>query len=431
MAGNGASVTVLLVDPSQAKTTKSALGEALDKDYRLTEAGDKIAVPVRWYPEELECLPRDECWCRFSSSKLAKPADRIRKTVEEACRAVCPAVDMERVRSWKSCPKSFDIFGDDRTLMLPERAFLDDEFLAVVERCGDQLWLELWKRLAELHRSPRVVRKGTIDPESGIRRSGCTILYPQPPDSEATGPDSPGWITVTEHGVRQSFDLTRAMFSRGNAPEKKRFQSLVQSSDRVLDLYAGIGYFSLQALAKGATVVACEWNPDAVLALRYNLQDNGFEATVYEGDCREICRREKLENQFDRVSLGLLPSSEGGWKAAVAALKEDAGGWLHVHGNVPEIEVDAWTLWLCQRLLSMVINPQHAVVCTHVEKVKTFAPTINHYVADVWIGTPRDGVPAGRAGLVRNDVQLTPLETLTPPSCALSENGVLHQEWMR
>ena len=36
----------------------------------------------------------------------------------------------------------------------------------------------------------------------------------------------------------------------------------------------------------------------------------------------------------DRVNLGLIPSSEGGWAAACAALRRDRGGWLHVHGNV-------------------------------------------------------------------------------------------------
>ena len=36
----------------------------------------------------------------------------------------------------------------------------------------------------------------------------------------------------------------------------------------------------------------------------------------------------------DRVNLGLIPSSEGGWAAACAALSPGRGGWLHVHGNV-------------------------------------------------------------------------------------------------
>ena len=48
-----------------------------------------------------------------------------------------------------------------------------------------------------------------------------------------------------------------------------------------------------------------------------------------------------LHGKFDRVSLGLLPSSEGGWRYAVRALS-DCGGWLHVHGNVPVAEMHSW-----------------------------------------------------------------------------------------
>lgn len=35
----------------------------------------------------------------------------------------------------------------------------------------------------------------------------------------------------------------------------------------------------------------------------------------------------------DRVLLGLLPSSKGGWATALAALKPQ-GGFLHLHENV-------------------------------------------------------------------------------------------------
>ena len=40
------------------------------------------------------------------------------------------------------------------------------------------------------------------------------------------------------------------------------------------------------------------------------------------------------ENIADRVNLGLIPSSEPGWRTACAALKSDTGGILHIHGNV-------------------------------------------------------------------------------------------------
>ena len=43
---------------------------------------------------------------------------------------------------------------------------------------------------------------------------------------------------MTEQGIRQSFDMTRVMFSRGNITEKIRFGELVQPDETVLDVRA-------------------------------------------------------------------------------------------------------------------------------------------------------------------------------------------------
>ena len=217
----------------------------------------------------------------------------------------------------------------------------------------------------------------------------------------------------------------------------------------VLDLYAGIGYFTLPALVHGdaAFVYACEWNPEAVKALRFNLSDNGVaeRALVLEGDCRVQARNNKLLNMFDRVSLGLLPSSEGGWWTAVQALRKSTGGWLHIHANVPAKEIQVWTIWLCRRLLSMTkdldlpSSQPWSVICLHVEKVKSFAPTVNHYVADCFLGNPEsvglgDKILPGTTGYVDHEGKIEVIDLISPlriPTCALSEDGVLHQDWMR
>lgn len=55
---------------------------------------------------------------------------------------------------------------------------------------------------------------------------------------------------------------------------------------------SGIGYFTLPYLvhAGAAHVHACEWNPDAVSALRRNLQINkvAHRCTVHEGDNKQV-----------------------------------------------------------------------------------------------------------------------------------------------
>ncbi|VEU38935.1 unnamed protein product [Pseudo-nitzschia multistriata] len=413
------------------------------------------------------------------------------------------------------CPGSrrrplLEVFGDDRTVVVPPDAFEGEEFRSIlrdVQRLrvqqrkakqspssngiGDEndnensnrqengqsddivnLYVDFWRRLALAHNSPRVVRRGGIDPNSQIRESGHRILWPRPSKSidscnnennTMDGLQSRSWIRVTEQGIKQSFDLTKVMFSRGNISEKIRFgKHLVREGDIVLDLYAGIGYYTLPAVihGKASKVYACEWNRNAVEALRFNVRDNKIEdkIEIFVGDCRESVKTHGIVGLVDRVSLGLLPSSEGGWRAAIRALKVPSGGWLHVHANVPASEMASWTLWLCHRL-EILVQEEHRpddwwILCNHVERVKSFAPTVFHYVADVFVGSlsSEAAIPIGETFVQqRNQVEMAENNTcrawmrkssdltwipaskeiVVEPSCALSPDGVLSQDWMR
>ena len=76
------------------------------------------------------------------------------------------------------------------------------------------------------------------------------------------------------------------------------------------------------------------------------------------------------------------------------------------------------------------------------EKVKSFAPTVNHYVADVFVG-PKGLSPIeegkeesfGPGATVNRKTGIIEIQpngaTLTVPSCALSPDSALHQAWMR
>ena len=452
---------------------------------------------------------------------------------------------LTRRLSSRTCPRKLEIIGDDRTVVIPRWSFLVDEnsgsgnncnshqtksktnrktnqnecrdefrkFLIDValgrrndndhhdggddEAIADAFFFEmqslLWEKIATDYKCSRVVRRGEVDPESGVRESGHRILWPIPLNDggsrdrrcnlgyvpTSTGVASPGWITVTEHGIRQSYDLTRVMFSRGNVTEKRRFgASCVRADESVLDMYAGIGYYTLPALILGRArrVTACEWNEHALLALRHNLDSNGVgedRATVLGGDCRASLERLLLggDASFDRVSLGLLPSSEGGWDAAVSCLNRGTGGWLHVHANVPRVERRGWTRWMCQSLARIAASRQQTrsrrrddrradgggddgrdaastsdggndghrdewiAVVRHVEKVKSFAPMVDHVVADVFVG-PRYSpkAPARESGVFDSSgtfSSIDPLFDVTPPSCALNEEGILRQNWLR
>ena len=68
----------------------------------------------------------------------------------------------------------------------------------------------------------------------------------------------------------------------------------------------------------------------------------------------------------------------------VAALRVDRGGWLHVHGNAPRKERDLWAEHIVSLVRSLLTEPVMlsgwTVVCTHIEKVKAYAPRVDHLI---------------------------------------------------
>jgi tRNA G37 N-methylase Trm5 len=223
-----------------------------------------------------------------------------------------------------------------------------------------------------------------------------------------------GCVRHVENGVTYAFDLTRNMFASGNGTERMRVGRLGRPGETVVDLYAGIGYFTLPYLLKARVdrVHACEWDEDALEALRAGAEANGVveRCIVHPGD--NVSSLSAFEGQAHRVNLGLIPSSEAGWPVAVRALRAE-GGWLHVHANVPTT-IEPRALWLAHLSDSLAAIAQDAgrqswapPVVVHVERVKGYAPRIDHCVADVWLG-PEGTLPdtqkvAGGQGRVATD----------------------------
>jgi tRNA G37 N-methylase Trm5 len=111
----------------------------------------------------------------------------------------------------------------------------------------------------------------------------------------------------------------------------------------------------------------------------------------------------------DRVNLGLIPSAEASYGAAVASLKS-FGGILHVHGNVnvgkdvPDKEEEDlavageealvwkhlnWRLW-ARRTSKLVANAAKAernetanIELLHIYRVKSYGPRVDHVVLDL------------------------------------------------
>lgn len=172
-----------------------------------------------------------------------------------------------RTLGLESCPAKLEVLGDDRTVVIPLKALRMDDLKVLGEFwTKEQAYPYLWKALAEANGSSRVVRRGEIDPNSPTRHSQYQLLWYDSSLDRFSDESGVKWITVVEDGIKQTFHLERVMFCRGNITEKMRFgRRLVQPGEEVLDLYAGIGYFTLPAAVHGRAhhVTCCEWNPEA------------------------------------------------------------------------------------------------------------------------------------------------------------------------
>lgn len=141
-----------------------------------------------------------------------------------------------------------------------------------------------------------------------------------------------GVVVHKENRITYKFDITKCMFSFGNINEKMRMAELDCSKEIVVDLFSGIGYFSLPLLihAKAKHLYACEWNPDSVEALKKNLILNKIDrtrCTILKGD-------NKVHRPTDvaqRVILGILPSCLDWMRTAFECVDKSTGAILHCH----------------------------------------------------------------------------------------------------
>jgi len=148
-----------------------------------------------------------------------------------------------------------------------------------------------------------------------------------------------------ENGILYSLDAARLMFSKGNKAERERMGRSVKPGERVLDMFAGIGYFTLPIAVKARpeSVVAIEKNPFSFEFLRKNIVLNKVESRVeaVNADCRDVNMETVagFASTFDRAILGYIPDSgetregfAGAWEfLPVAARALRPGGVAHFH----------------------------------------------------------------------------------------------------
>jgi len=146
-----------------------------------------------------------------------------------------------------------------------------------------------------------------------------------------------GQGTETIHKENKCFfklDVAKVMWSKGNSTERMRIAKLVEDEEVVVDMFAGIGYFSVPIArhSKPSKIYSIEINPVSYEYLCENIKLNKVDGVVEPilGNCRDVYPPKSA----DRVLMGYIGNTHQYMDIALETLNE--GGIIHYHESAPE-----------------------------------------------------------------------------------------------
>jgi tRNA (guanine37-N1)-methyltransferase len=142
--------------------------------------------------------------------------------------------------------------------------------------------------------------------------------------------------TVTvykEYGCSFRVDLTEVYFSPRLSYERQRIVELVEGSEVIVNMFAGVGCFSIQIAKhrKVEKVYSIDLNPTAFMFMTGNIALNKVDEQVVamKGDARDVITTE-LRGVAHRVLMPLPEKAYAYLDAAIVALRSD-GGFVHYY----------------------------------------------------------------------------------------------------
>ncbi len=321
------------VRKSEAESLRRRLIEmdAIDRELRVEKDGEYVIIPVKgdvkgyelieWDFEKKEKRPRYQ--------EIAEVPDELREYL----------------------PTSFDIIGDVVIIKIP------DELEDYRKKIG--------KAIMQALPSARVVAA-----DRGVKGEYRTR------ELETIAGEGPTETVHTEYGIRIKVDPAKAYFSPRLANEHQRIAELVKDGEEIIDMFAGVGPFSMMiAKMKNVHIYAIDLNPAAIDYLNENIVLNnvhGIEAI--NADARAIVR----SLTADRIIMNLPHSAFHFFEDAVTAVDD---GWIHYY----EIIEDARAKERIEDLKELAESAGKKIRLERLIRIRNYAPGMGHYVWDLRI----------------------------------------------
>jgi tRNA wybutosine-synthesizing protein 2 len=217
--------------------------------------------------------------------------------------------------------------------------------------------------------------------------------------------------THTENGCLYRLDVAKVMFAKGNIKERGRLAGLAKPRESVIDMFAGIGYFSIP-MAKACPdcrLTAIDMNPASIRYLEENCRLNKVaNIKTVRDDCRLVALR--MKDKADRIVMGYLPGTSAYLQAALEMLKPR--GVIHFHDVFTEAEL--WDTPLELLRTAARAAGYRLVKTEHKRKVKQYAPRRWHVVIDASFEKLKNGASCLLDRSLRAGTPWTPFSGLSP-----------------
>jgi len=182
-----------------------------------------------------------------------------------------------------------------------------------------------------------------------------------------------------EFGITLFVDVSKAYFNPRLSTERNRIARLAESDEIVIDMFAGVGPFTIMLGKRVKQVIAMEINPDAFTYLRKNVELNKLKnIDAFLGDAKKLSAQ--FKGVANRIIMNLPHSAFEFLEQAVIMLSE-RGGTIHFY----DIKEESCVPQTVGGIKKLIEKNGRSIENVNVKSVRSYAPGLFIIAMDVTV----------------------------------------------